>query len=141
MKVFAMKGSFAMKFTATFASICAMFLIVFTVPAMCADIDIAIDVAPSTLNLQHEGTTVTVHTDIAYPAVAGATVALNGVAIDWWKSDNRGYFVAKFDADAVKALDIVSPLSVKLELTGATKDGETFSGSDTIKAINVIPKK
>ena len=39
---------------------------------------IEIDVAPNVLNIASSGTVVTVHTDIAYSAVAGASVSLNG---------------------------------------------------------------
>ena len=52
-----------------------------------------------------QSTIVTVHTDIAYNLVVGASVSLNGVEIDWWKSDDRGNFVAKFDSDEIKTLD------------------------------------
>jgi hypothetical protein len=84
---------------------------------------------------------VTVHTDIAYGAVVGATVTLNGVPIDWWKSDDQGNFVAKFMSGDVKGL----PLNINgyntLVLSGTTTSGETFTGSDEIKVVKNIPKK
>ena len=61
--------------------------------------------SPNVLNIQSESTIVTVHTDIAYNLLVGASVLLNGVAIDWWKSDDRGNFVAKFESDEIKTLD------------------------------------
>jgi len=96
-------------------------------------IKITIDVAPAVLNLSNSGTVVTVHTDIAYSAVAGATVSLNGLAIDWWKSDSRGYFVAKFNIDQVKA--IVKPGPCLLKMEGTTKTGEKFWGEQQITVI------
>jgi len=69
-----------------------------------ADFEIEIDVSPKTLNIQSEGDIVTVHTDIPYSQVAGASVLLNGLTISWWKSDNQGYFVAKFVMGEVKGL-------------------------------------
>jgi hypothetical protein len=97
------------------------------------EIEIEIDVAPSVLNLSNSGTVVTVHTDIAYSAVEGATVTLNGIAIDWWKSDSRGYFVAKFDIDEVKG--IVDPGTCLLKMEGETKSGELFWGEQQITVI------
>ncbi|MGE0018582.1 MAG: hypothetical protein AB7S72_02855 [Draconibacterium sp.] len=96
-------------------------------------IEITIDVAPAVLNLSNSGTVVTVHTDIAYGAVVGATVTLNGIAIDWWKSDSRGYFVAKFDINEVKG--IVAPGPCLLKMEGITKTGEEFWGEQQITVI------
>ena len=83
----------------------ALALLLFQVPAKCYGFDIEIDVSPNVLNIQSKSTIVTVHTDVAYSLVTGASVFLNGVTIDWWKSDDRGNFVAKFNSDEVKALD------------------------------------
>ena len=94
---------------------------------------ITIDVAPAVLNLSNSGTVVTVHTNIAYSAVAGASVSMNGVEISWWKSDNKGYFVAKFNIDEVKA--IVKPGPCLLKMEGLTKDGEEFWGEQQITVI------
>jgi hypothetical protein len=96
-------------------------------------IQITIDVAPAVLNLSNSGTVVTVHTDIAYGAVEGATVSLNGIAIDWWKSDSKGYFVAKFDINEVKG--IVKPGPCLLKMEGVTKTNELFWGEQQITVI------
>lgn len=103
---------------------------------------INIDVAPNVLNIQSEGTVVTVHTDIAYSAVNGATVLLNDVPIAWWKSDSRGQFVAKFNMEEVTELvdaDVLELGDIMLTLTGSSVLGE-FSGSQTIKVISVEAK-
>jgi len=99
--------------------------------------EIQIDVAPNVISLDSQGTVVTVHTDIAYAAVAGASVALDDLPIAWWKADNQGNFVAKFNLDDVK--DMVKPGTVTVTMTGETVTGEGFSGSDTIRVIK--PKK
>ena len=126
-----------MKLSAKLACIGVLFLIVFTVPALCGEV-ISIQVAPSTLNLKSGGTLVTVHTDIAYGSVLAASVTLNGIEISWWKADDCGNFVAKFDSDEVKALyeDFELPETVIVTLEGLTSDGEAFSGTDTITVIN-----
>ena len=61
----------------------ALALVFFQAPATCYGFDIEIDVSPNVLNIQSNSTIVTVHTDIDYNLVVGATVFLNGVAIDW----------------------------------------------------------
>ena len=110
-------------------------------PAAALSADIQIDVAPNVLNIQSQGAIVTVHTDIAYSAVDGASVYLNGVAIQWWKADARGNFVAKFVMDEIKTLDglIVDGYNV-LVLNGYTTDGDTFIGEQEIKVIDIIPR-
>jgi hypothetical protein len=101
---------------------------------------IEIDVSPNVINIQSQSTVITVHTDIAYSLVVGATVNLNGVDIDWWKSDDRGNFVAKFDSDDIKTLaGLVIGGYNTLTLTGYTSDGQEFSGKQDIMVIDNIP--
>ena len=64
--------------------------------------NIQVQVSPNVLNIGSKGKVVTVHTDLPYDIVKGASLFLNGVPISWWKSDDRGYYVAKFDIDKVK---------------------------------------
>jgi hypothetical protein len=96
--------------------------------------EIGIVVSPSCLALDSQGTWVTVHADIPYYIVAGATVTLNGIEVEWTKSDNRGDFVAKFRLDDVKS--IVEPPSATLVLEGETKEGVPFTGSDEVRVID-----
>jgi hypothetical protein len=98
--------------------------------ASAADLEIEIKVTPRVLVMDSEGTLVTVHTNIALSAVDTASLTLNGIPIAWTKADARGQLVAKFNQTDVK--DIVVPPSVLLELSGYTKSGESFSGTDTI---------
>ena len=121
----------------------AITLLSFLYPAaaLSAEIPIQIDVAPNVLNIQSEGAIVTVHTDIAYSAVDGASVDLNGIAIQWWKADARGNFVAKFVMDEIKTLDglIIDGYNV-LVLYGYTTDRAPFLGEQEIKVIDIIPR-
>lgn len=119
----------------------AVTLFWFLYPAAALSDDIQIDVAPNVLNIQSEGEIVTVHTDIAYGAVVGATVFLNGVPIEYWKADARGNFVAKFVMDEIKTLDglIIGDYNT-LVLIGYTTDGDPFIGEQEIKVIDIIPR-
>ncbi len=119
----------------------AFFLVLFSVlPLVAEEIVITIDVAPNVLNIGSQGEVVTVHTSLPYSQVVGATVSLNGVEISSWKSDSRGYFVAKFDMQSIKDL----PLNIggynTLTLEGTTVNQDTFSGSQAIMVVNNIPK-
>lgn len=118
----------------------ALALVLFQMPAQCHAFDIEIDVSPNVLNIQSNSTIVTVHTDIAYSIVVGATVSLNGVEISWWKSDDRGNFVAKFLSDEIKTLDglIIGDYNT-LVLYGYTKNNEAFMGTQDIMVIDNIP--
>ena len=105
----------------------------------CSAFDIVIDVAPNVLNLQNNGQVVTVHTDISYGLVQASTVYLNNVAIDSWKSDLQGNFVAKFVMDEIKDLPLDIDEYNTLTLVGLTTNNETFSGSQDILVINNLP--
>ena len=119
----------------------AITLFSFLYPAAALSADIQIDVAPNVLNIQSQGEIVTVHTDIAYSVVVGASVFLNGVAIEWWKADARGNFIAKFVMDEIKTLDglIIDDYNT-LVLNGFTTDGDPFIGMQEIKVIDIIPR-
>lgn len=121
-------------------SFVALSLLLLQMPAPCHAFDIEIDVSPNVLNIQSNSTIVTVHTDIAYNLVVGATVFLNGVPIDWWKSDDQGNFVAKFDSDEIKTLGglIIGGYNT-LTLNGYTTDQEAFVGSQEIMVLNNVP--
>ena len=121
----------------------ALSIVFFQAPMSSLGFDISIQVSPSTLNLQNQGEVVTVHTSIAFSSVAGGTVTLNGIEIDWWKADAQGNFVAKFVMTEVKALaysgDLEVPGENDLTLVGYTKDGAEFTGTQTITVIDVVP--
>ena len=121
-------------------SILALFLCCLILPATSFAFDIEIDIAPNVLNIQSESQVVTIHTDIAYSVVVGASIFLNGVLIDHWKADNLGNFVAKFISNDIKTLDglIIGGYNT-LVLTGYTTDGGAFIGQQDIKVIDVLP--
>lgn len=104
-----------------------------------SSIEINIDVAPNVLNLNNQGVVVTVHTDIAYGLVTASTVYLNDVPINSWKADDRGNFVAKFLMEEIKALPLNINETNTLQLKGETTTGLSFSGTQEIKVINVLP--
>jgi hypothetical protein len=121
----------------------ALSIAFFQAPTECHGFEIAIDVAPNTLNIQSQGHVVTVHTSIAYGCVDHDNVYLNEIQINSWKADSRGYFVAKFLMTEVKALadtgDLDVPGENTLSLIGYTTDGAEFTGSQVITVINVEP--
>lgn len=101
---------------------------------------ITIQVSPNILNLQNNGVVVTIHTDIPYSNVYGSSVILNGIEIQSWKADSRGFFVAKFNLDEVKALTSLEIGSYNtLTLTGESTNGD-FTGSEAILVINKTGK-
>ena len=102
---------------------------------------VEIEVAPNVINIESRGTVVTVHTDISFGFVDVSTCYLNGIFIKSYKADSRGFFVAKFNIDDVKELEGLKINGMNtLILTGKEKDGNSFSGSQEIQVIKVIPK-
>ncbi len=109
-------------------------------PCYGQDILATIDIAPATLNLQSNGSVVTVHTDLPYNEVDPSTVFLNGIALQSSKMDDSGNFVAKFSRDEVKALEglIIGDYNT-FQLIGETTEG-SFAGEDDIKIIDIEPQ-
>ncbi|MFC1683589.1 hypothetical protein ACFL0G_05245 [Candidatus Zixiibacteriota bacterium] len=104
------------------------------------DVDVEIQISPHVLNLAKPGDCLTVHTDISYSDVAGETVSLNGVAIQSWKSDNRGNFVAKFNMADIVNLPLEIGAYNRFELAGETNSGEAFCGAEEIMVIDNASK-
>jgi len=98
--------------------------------------EITIQVAPNVLNLQNQGEVVTVHTSLPYSSVTGTTVTLNGVAIEWWKADNQGQFVAKFVMSAIKSLPLKIGDYNTLRVEGTKTDATAFWGSASVLVID-----
>jgi len=110
-------------------------------PATARALDVLIEVSPNVLNIQSNGTVVTIHTDLSYGNVDVYSVYLNGIAIQSWKADNRGNFVAKFSMNEVKTLDgLAIDAYNTLQLVGVTMAGEPFVGQQDIRVIDVIPQ-
>jgi hypothetical protein len=121
----------------------ALLLISLNTPTQSYGFEIAIDVAPATLNIQSQGQVVTVHTNISYWSVDHDNVYLNEIEISSWKADNQGNFVAKFLMTEVKDLaesgDLEVPGENTLSLIGYTTEGTEFTGSQVITVIDVQP--
>ena len=103
-----------------------------------------IQVAPATLNIQNNGTVVTVHTDLPFSLVSSSSVTLNGILIQSYKADARGNFVAKFNISEVKDLVTQGMLALgqmTLTLEGYLADGTYFSGSQTITVVDILPRR
>ena len=98
--------------------------------------EITIQVAPNVLNLQNQGELVTVHTSLPYSSVVGTTVTLNGVAIEWWKADDQGQFVAKFVMSAIKSLPLKIGDYNTLRIEGTKTDRTAFWGSASVLVID-----
>ena len=124
-----------------FSFILFLFLSVFSFCLTYNILEISIDIAPNVINLQQQGQVLTVHTDIAYSSVEGSTVTLNGLEINYWKSDDRGNFVAKFLTKDIKSLDLIVGSYNNFILVGTTVSGETFTGEQEILVVNNIPMK
>lgn len=122
------------------ASIAALLVsAVLAAPTRGDELTVPIVIAPSTINLQAGGTWVTVHAEIAYSAVNAATVTLDGIPVKTTFADNRGELVAKFLVGDVRG--IVKPgTTPQLTLSGTTDDGDTFSGTDMVRVIDVSGK-
>ena len=101
-----------------------------------AVVQISIEVAPNVLNLQSQGEVVTIHTSLAYSSVLGSGVALNGVPIAWWKADNQGQFVAKFEMGAIKNLPVRVGEYNTLRIEGTKIDGTKFWGEKAILVVD-----
>jgi hypothetical protein len=116
-------------------------IFILAAPASGSACDNEIRIAPETLNLQSSGTVVTVHTDVPYSAVDVYTVYLSGVAIAAWKADDRGYFVAKFRMDDIKAIDglILNDYNT-FQLVAMTFDGDPICGEAEVMIIDRGPK-
>ena len=106
-------------------------------PAIGSACDNEIRIAPNTLNLESDGTVVTVHTDILYWELDAYSVYLGGFVIDSWKADNRGYFVAKFLMDDIKSIDgLVLNATNTFQLVAVTVSGEPVCGEAEVMVID-----
>ena len=67
-----------------------------------------------------------------------ASVTLNCIPVKATFADSRGELVAKFLVGDVRG--IVQPGTAERTLSGTTRDGDTFSGTDTVKVISFSGK-
>ena len=96
--------------------------------------EIQIVIHPSVINMNADLNWVVVYAFIPFSVVEEDTVLLNDIPAANIKESDRGYLVAKFRAEKVKAS--VSPGIVTLTLSGETTSGD-FWGEDTILVKNI----
>ena len=109
-------------------------------PSASLAFEIDIDVSPKVLNFSSNRQVVTVHTNVEYALVDISSLYLDGVPISSWKSDDCGYFVAKFMMNDIKALPLTIGETNVLKLVGLTTNGLAFWGEQTIRVMNNSPK-
>jgi hypothetical protein len=127
----------------TIAGILLISLVAVSVGVAAEDKLINIVVSPHTLNLESHGNGVTVHTNIAYADVNCSTVTLKvegaDITIRSCYPDLCGDLVVKVDRDAV--VDAIGDSDASTEadftLTGFTTSEDQFTGTDTIRVIEV----
>ena len=109
----------------------------FAAPSISLAGEITIRIAPATLNLESDGKVVTVHTDVPYSDISVFTVYLSGIAINSWKADDRGNFVAKFLMDEVKTIDglIINDLNT-LQFVALTTYDEPVWGEAAVTGLD-----
>ena len=105
------------------------------------DNTIDIVVSPHVLNIESNGGSISVHTDIGYVSAADAVLEVNGELIDriWTFTDSRGNLVVKCSINDVKSI-VVGEEEATFVLT-ADHNGGIYAGTDTIAVIQVIPQK
>jgi hypothetical protein len=109
-----------------------------TSPVLANDNSIEVIVSPSVLNLDSNGGSLSIHTDIDYSSVNSVNdvflevdeVEIPGISIF---PDDRGDLVVKGDIETVK--NMVSVGEATFDLSVSTVDGE-HNGSDTIRVIS-----
>ena len=132
-----MKHDSILTITKTTILVLGLVTALIAMPAVGSACDNEIRIAPETLNLKSSGTVVTVHTDVYYWTVDVYTVYLGGEPISAWKADDRGYFVAKFLMDDIKAIDgLVIDDYNTLQFVAVTLDGEPICGEADVMVID-----
>ena len=116
--------------------------VLFAMPAIGSACDNEIRIAPNTLNLRSDGTVVTVHTDVPYSDVDVYSVYLGDVAISAWKADDRGFFVAKFLMDDIKAIDglVINDYNT-FQFVAITYSGQPICGEAEVMVIDRGPAR
>lgn len=119
----------------------ALFVASLAGAALAGDNTIDMVVSPNVLNLESNGGSISVHTDIGYVAPSDAILEVNGTPVDdiYTFTDSRGNLVVKADIVAVKGM-VVAGEDAVFVLT-CDYEGETYTGTDTVPVIQVVPQK
>ncbi|MFC2026427.1 hypothetical protein ACFLUX_00415 [Chloroflexota bacterium] len=110
-----------------------------TSPVLANDNSIEVIVSPNVLNLNSNGGSLSIHTDIDYSSVDSVddvSLKVNEKVITdiWIFSDDRGDLVVKGDIETVKGM--VSIGEATFELSVNTNANIEYNGSDTIRVIS-----
>ncbi|MCK4829670.1 hypothetical protein KA005_78830 [bacterium] len=102
---------------------------------------IDIVVSPHVLNIESNGGSISIHTDIGYVSEDDATLKVNETTIEeiWTFTDSRGKLVVKCSINTVKSI-VVGKGEATFVLTADYNEG-TYTGTDTIAVIQVMPQK
>ena len=97
-------------------------------------------VSPNVLNLESNGGSISVHTDIGYVRAAEAILEVNGTPVSVYTfADSCGNLVVKASINTVKGM-VTAGKDAIFDLTYIC-NGVTYTGSDTVPVIQVIPQK
>ena len=109
--------------------------------ALADDNTIDMVVSPNVLNIESNGGSVSIHTNIGYVSAADATLEVNGTLIDtiYTFTDSRGNLVVKCSSNTIKNI-VVGEDEAVFVLT-CSYNGGIYSGTDTIAVIQVLPQK
>ena len=108
---------------------------------LASDNTIDIVVSPHVLNIESDGGSISIHTDIGYVSEDEAALEVNGTTIEkiWTFTDSRGNLVVKCSINTVKSI-VVGKEEATFVLT-ANYNGGIYTGTDTIAVIQVIPQR
>ena len=104
-----------------------------------ADGTINMVVSPHVLNIESNGGSISIHTDIGFGFVEDTTVEVNGEEIEVISTfaDDCGNLVVKCSIDEVKGI-VIDDESADFVLTC---NSGSYTGEDSIPVIRVIPQK
>ncbi len=115
-------------------SLLVVLLVSLCVAALAADFVLSVTVSPNVLILRAPTNWITIHTNLALSAVERATVEVavdgNPLPLAAIFADSRGQMVIKIAQDEVDPY--VEPPHATFVVSGYTKAGLSFEGSDTI---------
>ena len=119
----------------------ALLVISITGTVFAEDGTIDMEVSPHVLNIESNGGSISIHTDIGYVPAENATLEVNGTEVKDIITflDDRGNLVVKCDIDEVKG--IVIPDEPAVFVLTCDYDGGVYTGSDSVPVIRVIPQK
>jgi hypothetical protein len=97
-------------------------------------------VSPNVINLESNGGSISVHTDVA-GIPEGVSLYINGEEVEgiWTFTDSCGNLVVKCSIDTAKSMVVVDKDAVFV--VSYISDAEVYTSSDTVPIIQVIPQK